>query len=44
MTRGGKREGAGRKSLPEELKKVAVKFYIRTKDREAVKDFIKTLE
>lgn len=44
MARGGKREGAGRKSLPEELKKVAVKFYCRLKDREAIKNFIKTLE
>lgn len=44
MTRGGKREGAGRKPIPQEEKKVPVKFYIRQKDRDAVKDFIKTLD
>ena len=40
MPRGGKRDGAGRKPLSEDVKKLPVKFYLDKYEAEEVRAFI----
>lgn len=39
-SRGGKREGAGRKKLPDNIKKHKVNFWITWKEKELIKEFL----
>ena len=43
MTRGGKREGAGRPALLPENKKYKVNFWITLKEKELVRGFINSI-
>ena len=43
MVRGGKRDGAGRKKLPDEIKKHKVNFWITWEEKEKIKEFIKQI-
>lgn len=43
MVRGGKRDGAGRKRLPDEIKKHKVNFWITWEEKEKIKEFIKQI-
>ena len=41
MTRGGKREGAGRPRLPDDIRKYKVNFWITLAEKEMIRRFIK---
>lgn len=41
MTRGGKREGAGRPRLPDDVRKHKVNFWITLQDKEFIREIIK---
>ena len=43
MVRGGKRDGAGRKKLPDEIKKHKVNFWITWEEKEKIKEFRKQI-
>ena len=43
MTRGGHREGAGRKQLPEGQKRKLVNFKLNPQEAEQVREFIKVI-
>ena len=43
MARGGKREGAGRPRLPDDIRKSKVNFWITLKEKEMIKRIIKKL-
>lgn len=43
MPRGGKREGAGRKPLPAEIKKHKVVYWITLFEKELIREYIKKI-
>lgn len=43
MTRGGKREGAGRPQIPDNMKAKQVTFWLYSWEVEKVRQFIKTI-
>ena len=43
MTRGGKREGAGRPRLPDDVRKHKVNFWVTLTEKEMIRRFIKRI-